>query len=113
MLSSKQKPGRSLKRLKREANLVASLAKDEVLKMLETQDTFALRIRAGELYAADGDTKNAEIHYRRAIELFPYFTGEGNAYIALAKISTQEEKRAGLLTFLTRSCVWTKTTSKC
>ena len=71
---------------KSEANLLASLAKPEVLKMLETQDTFALRARAAELYAADGDLKNAEIHFRRAIELYPYFTGEGNAYVALAKI---------------------------
>jgi tetratricopeptide (TPR) repeat protein len=69
-----------------EANLMASLAKAEVLKMLESQDTFALRARAAELYAADGDIKTAEIHFRRAIELYPYFTGEGNAYVALAKI---------------------------
>ncbi|HEX7296854.1 MAG TPA: tetratricopeptide repeat protein, partial [Pyrinomonadaceae bacterium] len=60
---------------KTEANLVASLGKDEVLKMLQTQDTFALRARAAELYAADGDIKNAELHFRRAIELYPYFTG--------------------------------------
>lgn len=72
--------------LKTETNLVASLAKPEILKMLETQDTFALRTRAAELYAADGDIKTAEIHFRRAIELFPYFTGEGNAYMSLAKI---------------------------
>jgi len=71
---------------KSEANLIASLAKAEVLKMLESQDTFALRARAAELYAADGDIKTAEIHFRRAIELYPYFTGEGNAYISLAKI---------------------------
>ena len=54
--------------------------------MLQTQDTFALRARAAELYAADGDIKNAELHFRRAIELYPYFTGEGNAYVSLAKI---------------------------
>jgi tetratricopeptide (TPR) repeat protein len=71
---------------KSETNLIASLAKAEVLKMLESQDTFALRARAAELYAADGDIKTAEIHFRRAIELYPYFTGEGNAYVALAKI---------------------------
>ena len=71
---------------KSEANLIASLAKAEVLKMLESQDTFALRARAAELYAADGDIKTAEIHFRRAIELYPYFTGEGNAYVSLAKI---------------------------
>jgi tetratricopeptide (TPR) repeat protein len=72
--------------LKTETNLVASLAKTEVLKMLETQDSFALRTRAGDLFIADGDNKTAETHLRRAIELFPYFTGEGNAYMSLAKI---------------------------
>jgi len=72
--------------LNTETNLVASMAKAEVLKMLETQDSFALRARAGDLFIADGDTKNAEVHFRRAIELFPYFTGEGNAYTSLAKI---------------------------
>ena len=72
--------------LKTETNLVASLAKAEVLKMLETQDSFALRTRAGDLSVADGDSKTAETHFRRAIELFPYFTGDGNAYTSLAKI---------------------------
>ena len=90
---------------KTEANLVASLGKDEVLKMLQTQDTFALRARAAELYAADGDMKNAEINFRRAIELYPYFTGEGNAYIALAKIleiGGQPAKAADILDELVR-----------
>ena len=72
--------------LKAENNLIASLTKPEVLKMLESQESVALRIRAAELFAADGDTKTAEIHFRRALELFPYFTGDGNAYVALAKI---------------------------
>jgi cellulose synthase operon protein C len=72
--------------LNTETNLVASLAKSEILKMLETQDSFALRARAGDLFIADGDIKTAEAHFRRAIELFPYFTGEGNAYASLAKI---------------------------
>jgi cellulose synthase operon protein C len=72
--------------LNTEANLVASLSKQEVLKMLETQDSFALRARAGDLFIADGDARTAEVHFRRAIELFPYFTGEGNAYTSLAKI---------------------------
>ena len=91
--------------LKTETNLVASLAKAEVLKMLETQDTLALRTRAAEIYAADGDIKNAEIHFRRAIELFPYFTGEGNAYVSLAKILEQggePAKAADILESLVR-----------
>jgi tetratricopeptide (TPR) repeat protein len=62
------------------------MAKPDILKMLETQDSFALRTRAGDLFNADGDSKTAEVHFRRAIELFPYFTGEGNAYTSLARI---------------------------
>jgi tetratricopeptide (TPR) repeat protein len=68
------------------SNVVASLSKAEVLKMLETQDTFALRIRAAELLAADGDTQGAVVHYIRALELYPYVSGAGNPSQSLAKI---------------------------
>src|ERR1041385_1049490 len=67
-------------------NVVASLSKDEVLKMLTTEDTFALHLRAAELLAADADTQGATTHYLRAIELFPYATGPGNPYESLAKL---------------------------
>jgi tetratricopeptide (TPR) repeat protein len=67
-------------------NNAASLSKAEVLKALETQDTFALRIRAAELLAADGDTQTAVTHYIRALELFPYVSGKGNPYESLAKL---------------------------
>ena len=69
-----------------QTNNVASLTKDEVLKMLATEDTFALRVRAAELFAADSETQTAITHYNRAIELFPYFTGPGNPYEALARL---------------------------
>ncbi|PYS67979.1 MAG: hypothetical protein DMF69_21515 [Acidobacteria bacterium] len=71
------------------------MAKDEVLKLLATQDSFALRLRAGDLLSADGDTAGASAHYKRAIELFPYFTGQGNAYDSLAKILEQKGDVAG------------------
>lgn len=73
-----------------ETNAAASISKDEILKLITTQDTFALRLRAGDLLAADGDTAAATQHYRRAIELFPYFTGQGNAYDSLARILEQK-----------------------
>ena len=76
--------------LKTETNAAASMSKDEALRQLTTQDSFALRLRAGDLLAADGDTTGATQHYRRAIELFPYFTGQGNAYDSLAKILEQK-----------------------
>src|SRR5690349_20574346 len=76
--------------LSTETNLVASLTKEEVLKQLATRDTFALRIRAAELFAADGDTATAATHYIRALELFPYVTGKGNPYESLAKLLEQK-----------------------
>src|SRR6185503_15943160 len=76
--------------LSSQGNVVASLSKEEVLKALATQDTFALRIRAAELLAADGDTQGAVIHYIRALELFPYVTGRGNPYESLAKLLEQK-----------------------
>jgi tetratricopeptide (TPR) repeat protein len=72
--------------LKTESNVAASLTKEDVIKMLATQDTFGLHLRAGHLFRADNDLENAIRHFRRAIELFPYYTGEGNAYDALAEI---------------------------
>jgi len=74
------------KALKTDPNLVAKLSKDDVLKMLTAEETFALRMRAAQLLLADGDADGAMDHLKRAIELFPYYTGEDNAYEALAKI---------------------------
>ena len=71
-------------------NVAASMTKEEVLKQLATQDTFALRIRAAELLAADGDTAGAVQHYIRAIELFPYAAAQGNPYDPLAKLLEQK-----------------------
>jgi len=75
-------------------NIAASLSKEEVLKMLATQDTFALRLRAAELLAADGETEAAVAHYIRALELFPYVTGAGNPYESLAKLLEQKGDKA-------------------
>jgi tetratricopeptide (TPR) repeat protein len=80
--------------LSTEANVVASLSKAEVLKQLETHDTFALRVRAAELFAADGDTATATTHYTRALELFPYVVGDGNPYEAFAKLLEQKGNAA-------------------
>ena len=83
-------------------NVVASMTKEEVLKQLETQDTFALRIRAAELLAADGDTAGAAQHYIRAIELFPYVTARGNPYESLAKMLEQKGDAAQAALILER-----------
>jgi len=73
-----------------ENNLAASLSKEEVVKQLATRDTFALRVRAAELFAADGDLQTAATHYNRALELFPYATGRGNPYEPFAKLLEQK-----------------------
>jgi tetratricopeptide (TPR) repeat protein len=83
-----------------ENNVAASLSKEEVLKQLETRDTFALRIRAAELLAADGDMAGAATHYIRALELFPYVTGKGNPYESLAKLLEQKGDSAQAATVL-------------
>lgn len=80
--------------LSTQTNIVASLTKDEVLKMLATEDTFALRVRAAELFAAASETQAAITHYNRAIELFPYVTGPGNPYEALARLLEEKGDRA-------------------
>ena len=81
-------------------NVAASMTKEEVLKQLATQDTLALRIRAAELLAADGDTAGAVAHYTRAIELFPYAAGQGNPYDAVAKLLEQKGDAAQAATIL-------------
>jgi tetratricopeptide (TPR) repeat protein len=68
----------------------ARMSKDDILKLLSERESFALRLRAGSLLRAEGDDEGAARHYKRAAELFPYYTGEGNAYEALADL---REKR--------------------
>jgi cellulose synthase operon protein C len=87
-IESKARPLREA--LKTEANIAASLTKEEVLKLLATQDTYALHLRAAHLLQADGDISGAITHYKRAIELFPYDIGEGNAYESLATMLEQK-----------------------
>jgi tetratricopeptide (TPR) repeat protein len=74
---------------------VAQLPKDEVLKRLGTEETFALHLRAGALYQAEGDAANAARHYKRGADLFPYYTGPGNPYEALADIFEKQEDTEG------------------
>ena len=78
------------KALSTEGNVAASLTREEVLKLLTAQDTFALHLRAAQLLAADGDAAGAATHYLRAIELFPFVTGKGNPYESLAELLEQK-----------------------
>jgi len=65
---------------------VSQLSKNDVLSMLSARDTYALRLRAGQLLREEGDLEGAAGHFRRAAELYPFYAGEGNAYEALADI---------------------------
>ncbi len=80
--------------LKTEANLAASLTKQDVFLKLGSEDTFALNLRAGQLLLADGETESAVRHLKRAIELFPYQTGESSAYGLLAEIFEKQGDKA-------------------
>ncbi|MCA1615151.1 MAG: tetratricopeptide repeat protein [Acidobacteria bacterium] len=77
------------------AEEVTRLPKDEVLKRLGAQETFALHLRAGALFRAEGDAASAARHFRRAAELFPYYTGPGNAYEAMADIFEKQADAEG------------------
>jgi tetratricopeptide (TPR) repeat protein len=87
-VESKAKPWRAA--LGANAPVAAQLPKEAVLALLNTEETFALQLRAGALYKAEGDTKSAARHFKRAAELFPYYTGPGNAYEALVDIFEKE-----------------------
>jgi tetratricopeptide (TPR) repeat protein len=47
---------------------------------------FFANLRLGALYKREGDTDRAIEHLKRAAELFPYYTGDGNPYFQLADI---------------------------
>ncbi|MGA9770887.1 MAG: tetratricopeptide repeat protein [Blastocatellia bacterium] len=62
-------------------------SKDALLALLKArpQDYFA-NLRLGAIYQKEGDQEKAIEHLRRASELFPYYSGEGNPYSRLADI---------------------------
>jgi tetratricopeptide (TPR) repeat protein len=74
---------------------LAQLPKEEVLRRLEAHEDFALHLRAGDLFRAEGQTSQAVTHWRRALELFPFFTGPGNAYEQLAQLYVEQGNKAG------------------
>src|SRR5262249_32787779 len=52
------------------------LPKEAVLSALSAHpEDFALNLRAGAFYKTDGDQEKAASHLKRAVELFPYYTG--------------------------------------
>jgi tetratricopeptide (TPR) repeat protein len=66
---------------------LAQMKKEAIFEQVASQpDDFILNIRAGMLHAQDGNEDKAIPYLKRAIELFPYQTGKGNAYEVLAGI---------------------------
>jgi tetratricopeptide (TPR) repeat protein len=62
-------------------------SKDILLALVKARpnDYFA-HLRLGAIYQKEGDQEKAIEHLRKASELFPYYSGEGNPYSRLAEI---------------------------
>ncbi|MEK6409768.1 MAG: tetratricopeptide repeat protein [Acidobacteriota bacterium] len=81
-------------------------SKDALLAVLKARpnDYFA-NLRVGAMYKTEGDAEKAIEHLRRASELFPYYTGEGNPYALLSEIYDargQKPEAASVLETLVR-----------
>jgi len=75
----------------------AQTPKEDLLaKAASSPDDFALNLRAGAIYFAAGDQDKAVTHLRRSIELFPFQSGDGNAYELLAQIYEKRGDKAAL-----------------
>lgn len=73
----------------------AQTPKEEILaKAASSPDDFALNLRAGAIYFADNDYDKAVGRLKRSVELFPFQSGEGNAYELLAKIYEKRGDKA-------------------
>src|SRR5262245_3860674 len=73
----------------------AQTPKEDLLaKAASSPDDFALNLRAGAIYFAAGDQDKAVTHLRRSIELFPFQSGDGDAYELLAEIYEKRGDKA-------------------
>ena len=75
----------------------AQAPKDDVLaKAASSPDDFALNLRAGSFYFADGNQEKAIAHLKRSVELFPYQSGDGSAYGMLTQIYEKRGDKTAL-----------------
>ncbi len=80
---------------------LAQLSKEEVLKQAEAQpDNFVLNVRAGLGLFAEEKYEQAAKYLRHSIELFPYQSGQGNAYEPLAFIYKKQGNKAAEMEIL-------------
>jgi tetratricopeptide (TPR) repeat protein len=79
----------------------ANLTKEQLLASLQTRpnDYFAT-LRLGELYNGEGNKEKAVEAWKHAIELLPFYTGEGNAYLLLANLYEAQGKKAEAMAML-------------
>src|SRR5262249_8719679 len=57
-------------------------------------DDYFSQVRLGALCKSEGDAECAVEHLRKAIDLFPYFAGEGSPYSLLAELYTSRGQKA-------------------
>ncbi|HWO01820.1 MAG TPA: tetratricopeptide repeat protein, partial [Blastocatellia bacterium] len=84
----------------------APAPKDALLEIIKTRpnDYFA-HLRLGTAYKNDGDADRAIEHLKRAVELFPFYSANGNPYELMADIYEsrgQKQEAAAALEALTR-----------
>ncbi|HEV2664264.1 MAG TPA: tetratricopeptide repeat protein, partial [Blastocatellia bacterium] len=73
----------------------AQTPREEILaKAASSPDDFALNLRAGAIYFAAGDQDKAVAHLKRSVELFPFQSGDGNAYELLTQIYERRGDKA-------------------
>ena len=65
-------------------------SKEALLAILQARpNDYSAHLRMGAIYKNEGDASQAVEHLRRAADLFPYYTGDGNPYALLAEIYRQ------------------------
>src|SRR5262245_5918320 len=73
----------------------AQTSQEEILaKAASSPGDFALNLRAGAIYFAAGDQDKAIASLKRSTELFPFQSGDGNAYELLAQIYEKRGDKA-------------------
>ncbi len=75
----------------------AQTSKADILaKAATAKDDFALNLRAGAIYSEDNNQDKAIAHLKRSIELYPFQSGDGNAYELLSQIYEKTGNKAAM-----------------
>jgi cellulose synthase operon protein C len=72
-----------------------TLSKEALLAVLKGKpNDYFTNVRLGLIYKNEGDADKAIEHLKRAAELFPYYTGDGNPYLLLADVYELKGQKA-------------------